>query len=68
MEYRDNPTQRNRRKLANRNRRAKGLYGKGRDKEIDHIDNDPTNNAKSNLRVVPRAVNRRKWALKANWK
>lgn len=60
MEYRDNPTQRNRRKLANRNRRAKGLYGKGRDKEIDHIDNDPTNNAKSNLRVVPRAVNRRK--------
>ena len=64
--YRDNPTEKNRRKLANRNRRAKGMYGKGRDKEIDHIDNNPTNNASSNLRVISRTANRRKGALKAN--
>jgi len=68
MKYWDNDKERERRKLANRNRRAKGMYWKGRDKEIDHIDNNPFNNAASNLRVVSRTVNRRKWALKANRK
>jgi hypothetical protein len=68
-EYWDNPRERERRKLANRNRRAKWLYGKWRDKEIDHIDNNPMNNAPSNLRVISRTANRRKWAMKANrWK
>ena len=67
-QYRDNPKEKERRKMANRNRRAKGLYWKGRDKEIDHIDNNPMNQSPSNLRVVSRTVNRRKGALKANWK
>lgn len=65
-EYRDNDRERERRKFANRNRRAKWLYGKGRDKEVDHIDNNPFNNSPSNLRVVSRETNRRKGALKAN--
>lgn len=67
-EYWNNPRERERRKLANRNRRAKWLYGKGRNKEIDHIDNNPFNNSPSNLRVVSRTINRRKGAMKANWK
>ena len=67
-EYRANDTERERRKLANRNRRAKGMYWKGRDKEIDHIDNNPFNNSPSNLRVISRTANRRKGALKANRK
>lgn len=66
--YRDNPDQRENRKIYMRNRRAKWLEWAGRDKEIDHIDNNPKNNAKSNLRVVSRVVNRRKGALKANGK
>ena len=66
--YWDNDTQRERRKLAMHNRRKKGLDWAGRDKEIDHIDNNPFNNKASNLRVVSRRVNRIKWAKKANWK
>lgn len=66
--YWDNPKQRERRKLAMRNRRAKWMDGAGRDKEIDHIDSNPFNNKASNLRVVSRRVNRIKWAKKANGK
>jgi hypothetical protein len=34
--------------------------------EVDHKDNNPNNNAKGNLRIVPRKQNRQKGARKTN--
>lgn len=34
--------------------------------EVDHKDNNPMNNSKGNLRIVPRKVNRAKGARKTN--
>jgi hypothetical protein len=51
------------RALRNKNRRqaeASGRVHKGDGKEIDHKDGNPRNNAKGNLRVVSRTVNRKK--------
>lgn len=44
-----------RKKLANR-----GLVRKGDGKEVDHKDMNPRNNRRSNLKVVPKVVNRKK--------
>lgn len=49
------------RALRNKNRREAeraGRVHKGDGKEIDHKDGRPTNNAKSNLRVISRHANR----------
>lgn len=37
-------------------------------KEVDHIDNNPKNNKRSNLKCVKRIANRRKGAKKTNSK
>lgn len=47
----------------NRNRRLyirEGKVKKGDGKDIDHKDGNPRNNHRSNLRIVPRSVNRAK--------
>lgn len=36
--------------------------------EVDHKDNNPNNNSRSNLRIVPRKENRAKGARKTNSK
>ena len=51
------------RALRNKNRRAmtrKGIVKKGDGKHIDHIDGNPKNNGKKNLRVVSAKRNRKK--------
>ena len=51
------------RALRNKNRRAmtrKGGVKKGDGKHIDHIDGNPKNNGKKNLRVVSAKRNRKK--------
>jgi len=47
----------------NRVRRAaerKGVVRKGDGKDIDHVNGNPRDNRRSNLRVVPKSVNRAK--------
>ena len=54
-------------KNTSRKRAARKMKcGKG--KETDHIDNNPNNNNRSNLRCVSRKKNRRKGARKTNCK
>lgn len=49
-----------------RARRSMGNIPAGH--EVDHKDNNPLNNSKDNLRIVPRKVNRAKGARKTNAK
>lgn len=49
-----------------RARRSMGKIPKGY--EVDHVDSNPMNNNKNNLRIVPRKVNRAKGARKTNAK
>ena len=62
-EYHAKPEQKKRRASRNaaRNKLAKtGRVSKGDGKEVDHKDMNPRNNKRSNLKVVPKVVNRKK--------
>ena len=48
--------------------RAKRAMKCPKGKEVDHIDNNPKNNKRSNLKCVKRITNRRKGAKKTNSK
>ena len=49
-----------------RARRSMGNIPAGH--EVDHVDNNPMNNNKDNLRIIPRKANRAKGARKTNAK
>jgi hypothetical protein len=46
--------------------RAKRKMNCPKGEEVDHLDNNPKNNKRSNLRCVPRIKNRQKGAKKTN--
>lgn len=59
--YQSRPEQKKNRALRNKNRRQAerdGKVHKGDGKDIDHIDHDPKNNSKKNLRVIDKGKNR----------
>lgn len=49
-----------------RARRSMGKIPAGH--EVDHVDGNPMNNSKDNLRIIPRKANRAKGARKTNAK
>lgn len=62
-QWADKPENRKKQAARMRARRAAekaGKVKKGDGKEVDHINFDPTDNRKKNLRVVPRSQNRRR--------
>lgn len=59
--YQGTEEQKKNRALRNKNRRQAerdGKVHKGDGKDIDHIDHDPKNNSKKNLRVIDKGKNR----------
>lgn len=56
------------RSKLNQENRKRGDYGNWDWKDLSHMDNNPKNFSKKNLRKQPAAVNRRAWAAKANRK
>jgi len=61
--YHKKPSQIKRRAARNKARRLlakRGLVRKGDGKEVDHKDFNPRNNARSNLKIVPRSTNRKR--------
>ncbi len=60
-DYHATKEQKERRAMRNQVRRKllrEGKVQKGDDKDVDHKDHNPRNNSASNVRVVPRSVNR----------
>lgn len=67
--YWKNDKSREKSKLRMRARRLMEKYGRVKPKdwkEVDHKDNNVKNGNISNLRVISREANRKKWAAKAN--
>ena len=59
--YQGKPTQKKRRAMRNKARRlAVKRYGKGKlkGKDVDHKDRNPMNNSRTNLRILPKGLNR----------
>ena len=52
------------RNRARRELMAKGVVAKGDGKDVDHIDSNPRNNSRSNLRVTSAHLNRGKLRVK----
>ena len=52
------------RNIARRELMAKGVVAKGDGKDVDHIDSNPRNNSRSNLRVTSAHLNRGKLRVK----
>ena len=62
-EYHSTPAQKKRRASRNKVRRKllrEGRVSKGDNKDVDHKDGNPLNNAARNLRVITRSKNRAK--------
>ena len=63
QKYHSSPRMKAERVIRNRNRRRAehgGLVRKGDGKEVDHKNMNPMDNRASNIRVVPKKVNRTK--------
>ena len=61
--YQGTETQKKRRAMRNKARRMltkSGRVRKGDGKDIDHLDRNPFNNARSNLRITSQSANRKK--------
>jgi len=56
------------RSKLNQENRKRGDYWNWDGKDLAHVDNNPKNFSKKNLRKQPAATNRRAWAAKANRK
>lgn len=56
------------RSKLNQANRERWTYGNGDGKDLHHVDGDPKNFSKWNLKQVDKKTNRKKWAEKANRK
>lgn len=61
--FNSRPVQKKRRAKRNKSRRMlerEGVVSKGDGKDVHHVDGNPGNSSRSNLRVTARSANRRK--------
>ncbi|HPC34078.1 MAG TPA: hypothetical protein PLP73_00300 [Candidatus Absconditabacterales bacterium] len=66
--YQGTKKRRKYRSKLNTENRKRGDYGNGDGKDLSHVDNNPNNFSKGNLKKVSQKVNRKKGAEKANRK